>query len=1208
MKVGHVSSSSLRRLVLRQGLALSLFAGFCTGMWAQGTTALITGIINDPSGAPIPNAQLHLRSLSTSAVSTATSGSDGYYTFPGLTAGVYELTVSVKGFREYVQRGISVNLDQQVRLDIALELGTTAEAIEVSANASPLNYESGVQKGTIQPGTVEELPLILGGHTRSAVAFARLLPGVTTGGDEDKLNFNTRINGGTNETDEALLDGVSIVDGSLGQNGIELAVTGHPMSPDAIQEITLLTSNYDAQFGYTSTSVLTAVTKAGTNSFHGALYYLTHNTVFNARPFGVAERPKDIENDFGGNIGGPIKLPIFSSGRKKSYFFTNYELFRLRGSTSSPHYTVPTAQQRAGDFSDWPAPLYDPATTHANPNFNPNQPVSPTNLPELRNQFMGCDGHHPNVICPTDPRLANSAASSWLKYLPLPNLPGIISNYTPPTPVSSTVNADSTVLDIRGDTYWRESDHFVVTVHYFGSYGNNQHVFPQEIASESYRAPNYDFANRGNWDHIFRPNLVNTFNFGYNDILSVIRCVDVGQAGLFPKIPGALNNNLPPSLSFENYAGMGCNSDGETTRPAWLTNDRLMWVKGKHTFSFGGEYRALQDKERNENNESGSYLFSSLNTGLRGVASGNDFASFLLGYVSQANLYDPTLEIQYIRQKYYAAYVNDSWKVLPSLTLNLGIRWDISTPTREKYDNFSFINPYLANPAAGNLPGALVFAGNVAGNGNPANFGKPYPETTDLKEFAPRVGFAYAANPKTVIRGGYGIFFQPLSYPGWNSGVSGGRDGFNTTVVLNSTDGGITPATMFDKGFEGTQYQRPPFFSTTFDNGKYPGVYREFNHGHLPYTQQWNLTIERQFTNDFYVNAAYVGNKGTHLISGIASPNVLNPSLLSMGNSLYDQFQPGQTVLDGVKAPYAGWVDQLTNGQCAPTVAQALLPFPQFCGLMTAGNENGGYSTFNSLQLKAEKRLSHGIWFLASYTWSKFMSSGIDQQFGASYDQYAGLISPYQRDRNKSLDAQDVPQTFSFTSVYVLPFGKGQRFLGGASGFLDKLVSGWQTNAIFRIQSGTPFIFRSGQCSIPSQFGMACIPSVLPGQSPFATDPSGYDPNSGPLFSRDAFQNGANGGVFSFDPGDGPRTSNFRQAHFEKFDFVLEKNTNITERVKFQFRAEFFNIFNWHFFTQGTTWGQGQAFITDVGSPLFGTWTGAVTTPRNMQLAGRLTF
>src|SRR5262249_18623058 len=239
----------------------------------------------------------------------------------------YDLTISAKGFRDYVQRGIALNLDQQVRVDVTLELGATVEAVEVSANASPLNFESSVQKGTIQPGTIEELPLILGGHTRTAVAFARLLPGVTTGGGEDRLNFNTRINGGVNETDEAILDGISIVDGSLGQNGIELAVTGHPMSPEAIQEITLLTSNYDAQYGYTSSSVLTAVTKSGTNQWHGTLFGLERNTSFNARQFGIAKRPKDNEHDFGGNLGGPIKLPILSTGRKKSYFFVNYEGF-----------------------------------------------------------------------------------------------------------------------------------------------------------------------------------------------------------------------------------------------------------------------------------------------------------------------------------------------------------------------------------------------------------------------------------------------------------------------------------------------------------------------------------------------------------------------------------------------------------------------------------------------------------------------------------------------------------------------------------------------------------------------------------------------------------------------------------------------------------------------------------------------------------------
>ncbi len=1177
-------------------------------VWGQGTRASITGIVKDPAGAAIPGADVTLRSLGTSAVIKAKTGPDGLYTFPDVVAGGYDLTVAVKGFHEYIQRGISVNLDQDLRLDVSLEIGSLAEVVEVSSNASPLDFDSPVKKGTIQPDELEELPLILGGHTRSAVAFARLLPGVTTGGDDDKLNFNTRINGGTNETDEALLDGVSIVDGSLGQNGIELAVTGHPMSPEAIQEITLLTSNYDAQYGYTSTSVLTAVTKSGGNSFHGTLYELLRNTDFNARPFGVANRPVDKENDFGGNIGGPIKAPILSSGRKKSFFFVNYEGFRLKGASNAPRYTVPTAQERNGDFSDWPAPIYDPATTKVNPNYNPNEPISSTNLPDTRQQFMGCNGNQPNVICPTDPRLANSAAMAWLKYLPMPNLPGIVNNYTPPTPITGTVNADSTVLDIKGDMYWRDVDHFTVTVHYFGSFGNAEHVLPIQIDNDSYRAPNYDYANRGNWDHIFRPNLVNTFNFGYNDILSIIKCVDSGYASLFPSIPGALNNKLPPSINFQNYIGLGCNSAGATIRPAWLLNDKLAWVKNKHTVSFGGEIRWLQDKEASSSNESGTYNFTALSTGLRGVQSGNDFASFLLGYVDNANLYVPTLETQYIRQKYYAAYVNDNWKASSKLTLNLGIRWDVSTPTREKYNNFSFVDPYIPNPGAGGLDGSLVFAGNVAGSGNPATFGKPYPETTDLHNFAPRAGWAYALNSKTVVRGGYGIFYQPLSYPGWNSGLSGGRDGFNTNVVLSPSNGGITPATLFNQGFTGAQYQAPPFFNLSFDNGKYPGVYREFNQGHLPNTQQWNVTVEHQFTRQFYVDVAYVANKGTHLISQIAAPNVLNPSLLSMGNSLYDTFQPGQTSLDGVPAPYAGWAQQLTNGQCQPTVAQALLPFPQFCGNMAALNENAGYSTFNSLQVKAEKRMSHGLMFLLSYTWSKFLGSGADQQFGASSVNYSGLISPFQRSRNKALDAQDVPHTVSLTTLYDIPMGKGHRFLGNWGGFGQRVFSGWEVNGIFRAQSGIPFVIQSSQCNIPSQFDMGCLPAQIPGMNPFLQNIDSYNPNNGPLLNRAAFENGASGGVFSFDPGSGARVTNLRQSPFTSFNFVLEKNTNITEKTKFQLRAEFFNLFNLHYFTQGTTWGQQGAFVTDLGSPLFGTWTGQVTTPRNIQLSARFSF
>ncbi len=1173
-------------------------------LWAQGSNASISGIVEDPTGAAVPNAELTLRALSTGAVAKTTSGSDGLYAFPNLLAGFYELTASARGFRDYEQKGISINLNEKVRLDVKLELGTAVQKVEVTANASPLNFENPEQKGTITPQTLEQLPLILSGHTRSAVAFARLLPGVTTGGGEDHLNFNTRVNGGINEGDEAVLDGITIIDGSLGQNGIELAVTGHPYSPEAIQEITLLTANYDPQFGSTASSVLTAVTRSGADAWHGSAYYLLRNTALNARQFGIPKRPKDIESDFGWTIGGPIKIPWLAwSGRKKTYAFANYEGFRLRGSVLAPRISVPTLQERQGDFRDWAdssgnlIPIYDPATTT----------IDPVTGTVTRQQFMGCDGKTPNVICPSDPRMVNSLAPGWFKYLPAPNLPGVLNNYTPPKPPTGTVNADSTVFDLRVDHYVGEKDHVAVTVHYFGSFGNNQTILSPQIAPDSFRQPNYDFANRINWDHTFRPNLLNNFNIGYNDILSIGICSDEKFADAVPKISGVESNAFPPVMGFQDFYPFGCNGRFDTTRPATIANDRLTWVRGKHTLGFGGEWRALQDKEISNSNQSGSFNFSRLNTGLRGVNSGNSIASFLLGYVDNANMSILTLTNQYIRQKYLALYGSDTWKVTPKLTLNWGVRWDVSTPSKDKYDNMSLIDPNRSNPGAGNRPGVLVFAGSK--RGADVSLGRSYPEAIWYRGFAPRVGIAYAVSPNTVVRAGYGVFYQLLSYPSWSSGVSPGRDGFNSNVVFSSTEGGITPALLLQNGFTGKTFDRPPFFNVTFDNGKYPGLYREFNGGRPPYMQQYNLTVEHQYTNDFYTSTAYVANKGTRIISDVAPLNVLNPSLLSMGHQLRDEFQSGQTTLDGVPIPYSGWVEQMT--QCPASVAQALLPYPQYCGNLYSLGENAGNSTYHSFQLKAEKRFSHRVWMLTSYTWSKFISSGSDiQAYSLQWTGQSGVISPFERRRNKSLDSQDVPHTLSVALVYQLPFGKGQRFLnkGGMAGsVLDKVVGGWQVTSVFRAQSGIPFWFRSSQCDIPGQFAVGCIPGILPGANPFAQSKGNFDPNK-PLFNKSAFEKGDQGGVFSFEGGHGPRVSNVRGFGFHNHDFSLQKTTSITERVKFQFRAEFFNLWNWHMFTRGTTWAEAGPFGTDLASPNFGMWTGEVTTPRNIQMGAKVIF
>jgi hypothetical protein len=287
---------------------------------------------------------------------------------------------------------------------------------------------------------------------------------------------------------------------------------------------------------------------------------------------------------------------------------------------------------------------------------------------------------------------------------------------------------------------------------------------------------------------------------------------------------------------------------------------------------------------------------------------------------------------------------------------------------------------------------------------------------------------------------------------------------------------------------------------------------------------------------------------------------------------------------------------------CAPSVAQALLPYPHYCSSFYSINENAGSSTFHSFQAKLEKRFSAGIWFLGSYTLSKLISNSDDVQRIDSGAAFA--FSPFQRERYKSLSTGDVPHSFSATLVYELPFGKGKRFLG-TGGAADKVVGGWQLTSIFTASSGIPFIFRSAQCNVPAQLRAGCVPSIVPGANPFAQELNGnFDPNK-PLLNIDAFEKP---NQFNFYTGQGPRVSNLRGFPYYGHQIALIKETKIAEKVTFQVRGEFFNVWNWHRFVAGGTWGTGRAFNEDVSSPNFGKWTGTISTPRNVQVGAKLIF
>ncbi len=1189
--------------------AFLCFMLFSTSGRAQSFNGTISGRVTDPTGAAVPNAELTLTSVATGSVAKAKSGPEGLYSFPNLRPGIYSLRASAKGFRDYVQNGIELSMNEIASQEVRLELGTAVETVEVSANVSPLNTTTPELRGSITPDILKDLPLEVAGTVRTAANFAILMPGVNTGSGGNA--FDARINGGLQSGDEAILDGVSLQEGLMSQSGMVSIQTDFPTSPDMVGELSVLTSNYEPQYGSTTSGQIILETKSGTNQFHGAFYEYHRNTVLNARQFGVDRRPANLQHEFGGSLGGPLWIPHLWPKSKRTFFYLNLEGYRTGGALQRPILSVPTLQERLGDFRDWVdsngnlIPVYDPDTLRANPNFNPNQSVGPGNLPFLRDQFMGCDGKTPNVICPSDPRLVNSLAPLWFKYLPAPNLPGILNNYSVPKPRPEELLFHTNYFDLRVDQYIRESDHISAAVYYQGAAANIFSSLPPQISNENYASPEYAFIDRLGWDHTFSPTLLSHAAFGYHNRMEGYGSIDQKYANLFPQIQGAATHDYPPVIGLGGFVGFGdaygFNHKNVTARPDATANELVTWVRGKHTIKIGGEYRWLAENNRGNYNglcsPSGAAHFSSGETGLQGILSGSSIASFLLGQVDSGCTTFFAVASNYPRAAAYILHAGDTWKATPKLSINYGLRWDTFTPAVEKFNRQSFLDPLGPNPGAGGRAGRLVFAGSQWGT---ASFGRRAPELTWFKGFAPRFGIAYSWTSKTVVRSGYGVFFTQMFYPGWGGGVA--QDGFLLTPTFSSTNGGLTTAFLLSNGLP-QNFARPPFIDPTFLNGQNSPNYRPFDSNRRAYAQQWNLTIEHQFTNDFYISTAYVANKGTRLPSRTAPINALDLKYLSLGQRLYDDFGPSDTSLDGVPAPYPRWANQMSA--CSPSVAQALVPYPQYCGVIFGLTENAGNSTYHSFQLKAERRFSRGIWMLTSYTLSKTLGDADQTQADAlTWSGAHGVISPFERKRNKALAVDDVPQILSQAFVYELPFGKDKRWGANLRGVLNGFVGGWSISSVFRISSGIPFFFRSGYCNVPGQFAAGCIPGIIPGANPWAQSKGHFDPNK-PLFNQAAFEDFNS---FNFYRGQGPRISNLRGFGYHNHDVGFIKNVRITERVNFQLRGEFFNIWNWHTFNCTTQCFGYGAFDTGVGDTLFGMWNGTVSNPRNIQVAGRITF
>jgi len=1164
--------------------------------WAQGFNGAITGVVKDSSGAVVPDAALTLRNEKTDqTVATTVSGPEGEFAFRNLNPANYTVEALKDGFQTVSHPKIEVTLSSTQRVEIVLPVAGAQEKVEVIGGSSVLSVTETQEHG-ISPETLNQLPLLMNSGPRAAAGFAVLMPGVSTGGGSNA--FDARTNGGLQSGDEATVDGVSMQQGFMSQGGMVSIFQDFPMSPDMVSEVKILTSNYAPEYGSSTSGQIMAVTKSGGSSFHGSAFEFHRDDSLLAKQWGLqGDKAPFKKNNYGVNIGGPVKVPGLWGDRWKSYFYFDYEGYRQTGGSNSPTLSIPSLAERNGDFRDWRdatgnlIPIYDPATIKVLADGS-----------VVKQQFMGCDGHTPNVICPDR---ISAIVKPWLAALPNPTSGGPTNNYLAPA-IPDTILGNSDYFMGRYDLQVGH-DHFFTSIWHQRAPAKFVSTLPQSIANETYSDPQNSWVNRFNWDRTFSATVLNHMSMGYLNRNEGYGSVNQDFVNDFPKIAGVAGYNVPPQMAFDDGFAQfgqsaGVNIGNVTTRPTFIINDMMTWSKSAHTIKVGMEYRKIMGNIHSNGNQAGSFNFGRGATGLTTLNSGSPIASFLLGAVDNGGATFRDVPNAYPRQHAWIFHAGDTWRVSDKFTLDYGLRWDYYSPSSEKYDVFSFLDPTGPNSGAEGRPGRLVFAGDAYGANS---FGAPYPEDNWYGGIAPRLGGVYNLNDKTVVRAGWGIFYTQAFYPGWGGGIQ--QDGFATDASFSSSLGGVQPAFYLDQGLPQT-FTPPPIIRDDYDNGK--GIlYRPADANKRPYAHQWNVTVDRELGRNLSLSVAYVGSAGRRLPSSIAPINAINPSYLSMGDALNNEFTPGQASLDGVPAPYAGWAQQLIDNGCAPSVAQALSPYPQYCSTLQGLNENHGTSHYNSLQMKLEKRFSGGTYALVSYTLSKTMESASSntQRDATTWSGLQGVMSPFEQSRNESIASTDTPQVLSAAFVYELPAGPGKKHMN--SGIGAWVLGGWQASTIFRFSSGLPTYFRSGFCNVPGQFRAACIPAITNGGSVFAQDKGSFDPAKGPLFNKDAFESVD---AFNFYYGHGNLLEeSVRGFGYHNQDLSLIKNTRMGGGTNFQFRFEIFNMWNWHMFTTrgGGDITNGQsAFNTDISDPDFGKWTGAVTDPRTMQIAVRFEF
>src|SRR5882762_1288453 len=1196
-------------LSLLRFLSFSLFLTFSgITVRAQSDRGTIAGTVLDSTGASVANAQVVAKGVDTSSEYVATTGPTGGYRMPEVKVGIYNVAVSATGFKTEQKTGVQVQVNTVSSLDFALTIGDVKETLTVVADAPSIQSESSDIGTVVGRKQIEDLPLSLAAtgqsHLRSVESFVFLAPGTAGPGTNDSSGiFESKLNGGQAFSTEVLLDGASIVHAELGSTFDENAP-----SIEALSEFKVTTSTLPAEFGRTSGGVESFTTRSGTNLFHGTALALFHNDKWNANSwtndFFKAPKPRDHQKDYGGNLGGPVWIPKLYNGRDKTFFFFSWEQYRNnQGLTGTS--TIPTPAELNGDFSV----LLGAKTTTLNPCDN-NNPILVGQIfdPSTTRVVNGvtCRSPFPGNTINTP---LSAVAQNVLKFLPstvkpnvaptTQNLQGLVNNFV----FNSTIPILDTTMTFRIDQNLGTKNKL------FFSYSsrdqeqiNGSPSLPVPLDPNFYKS-RFSHYLRFGWDDTLNASLLNHMTVGLNRLNNPSHGISfTGQD--WEKtlgIKGATGSYFPVlsfggNPLFGSYGGFGGGNDDIAIPNTLIVADNISWFKGRHAFKFGFEWRASQFSRFSHANTSPSFSFQNFETGFTpgDIQTGDPFASFLLGLPDSENV-TVSSHIPRWNQNYYVGFIQDDFKLRKNLTLNLGFRYDVDTPRHEAHGVQSVLDLTAPNngdplplvPISPAIPGALIYGPNATG------------AKTYYKNFGPRLGFAYAPEKlfgrfsNTVIRGGYGIYYQALGYADFGDSLTAG----STVNPTFSSPNQFTPVKSWDIGFHSfsppSNNQDPALLNGGFGGSP---VYVAKDYGRPGMVQNWSLEVQHQLMPDLILSVGYVGTRATRLFSSLAQINSVQPNFLSLGNKLADSVDSpaGQATLATLGVTVPSWFDPLYASSGNNTVGQLLRPFPQYQGISTdCCRENLGQSSYNALEAKLERRFRNGFNVLASYTYSKLLTDADSTfPFFSSFNTNAfGAQNPNNLKAEKHPSYQDVPHAFVLSYLYELPAGPGKKYLN--HGPASKVLGGWQISGVHRYQGGTPVVIQTG-IERASTNPNNLRPDRIAGISLLSSSASSFNPfggNSGcqlnapgtpagtytakttnNFFNCAAFldPNDPNSASFAqngFTFGNMPLSfSNIRNPGYVNEDFSIIKRTTLSESHTIVFKLDIPNAFNRHSF------------------------------------------